>query len=126
MVLGVMSPARGIPAIARTARGPIEYRRTGQGPAVLVLKGGHCSRDTRLGHERLAVHEFTVIEASRPGYDATPVSVGCTAQDAADALVGLLDALDIGRTHVVAISAAGHTGIELARGRALRLAGLRD
>jgi len=43
------------------------------------------------------------------------VSVGCTAQDAADALVGLLDALDIDRTHVVAISAAGHTGIELAR-----------
>ncbi len=114
-LLGVMSLARRTPAIARTGRGPIEYRRTGRGPAVLVLKGGHSSRDTRLGHERLAVHGFTVIEASRPGYDATPVSVGCTAQDAADALVGLLDALDIDRTHVVAISAAGHTGIELAR-----------
>jgi pimeloyl-ACP methyl ester carboxylesterase len=110
-----MTLARGAPAIAHTSRGPIEYRRTGRGPAVLVLKGGHCSRDTRLGHERLADHGFTVIEPSRPGYDATPVSVGCTAQDAAAALVGLLDALDIDKAHVVAISAAGHTGIELAR-----------
>jgi pimeloyl-ACP methyl ester carboxylesterase len=110
-----VSPARRTLTIARTGRGPIEYRRTGRGPAVLVLKGGHGSRDTRLGHERLAVHGFTVIEASRPGYDATPASVGRTAQDAADALVGLLDALDIGKARVVAISAAGHTGIELAR-----------
>jgi pimeloyl-ACP methyl ester carboxylesterase len=114
MLLGVMILARR-PAIAETGRGLIEYRRTGRGPAVLVLKGGHCSRDTQLGHERLAVHGFTVIEASRPGYDATPVSVGCTAQDAADALVELLDALDIASAHLVAISAAGHTGIELAR-----------
>src|SRR6266498_3743741 len=59
-LLGVMSLARRTPAIARTGRGPIEYRRTGRGPAVLVLKGGHSSRDTRLGHERLAVHGFTV------------------------------------------------------------------
>lgn len=110
-----MSQARRTPVIARTGRGPLEYRRTGRGPAVLVLKGGHCSRDTRLGHERLALHGFTVIEASRPGYDATPGSVACTAQDSADALVELLDALDVDRAHVVAISAAGHTGIELAR-----------
>jgi len=101
--------------IARTHAGPIEYRRTGSGPAVLVLKGGHCTRATRLGHERLAEHGFTVIEASRPGYDDTPVSVGCSAQDQADALAELLETIGIGRAHVVAISAAGHTGIELAR-----------
>ena len=101
--------------IARTKRGPIEYRRAGSGPAVLVLNGGHVSRDTRLGHERLAEHGFTVIEVSRPGYDDTPVSVGCSAQDQADALAELLNTLDIDRAHLVAISAAGHAGIELAR-----------
>lgn len=101
--------------IARTHRGPIEYRQEGSGPAVLVLKGGHSTRDTRLGHERLAEHGFTVIEPSRPGYDHTPVSVGCSAQDQADALGELLDALGIGQAHLVAISAAGHAGIELAR-----------
>ena len=56
-----------------------------------------------------------MIEASRPGYDDTPVSVGCSAQDQADALAALLDALGIGQVHLVAISAAGHVGIELAR-----------
>ena len=80
-----------------------------------MLNGGHGTRDTRLGHTRLAEHGFTVIEASRPGYDATPVSVGCSACDQADALAELLETLGIGRAHVVAISAAGHVGIELAR-----------
>jgi pimeloyl-ACP methyl ester carboxylesterase len=103
------------PAIARTHRGPIEYRRSGSGPAVLVLKGGHSTRDTRLGHERLAEHGFTVIEASRPGYDDTPASVGCSAQDQADALAELLDTLGISQAHIVPISAAGHVGIELSR-----------
>jgi pimeloyl-ACP methyl ester carboxylesterase len=103
------------PAVVRTRRGPIECRRTGSGPPVLVLKGGHCTRDTRLGHERLAEDGFTVIEASRPGYDDTPASVGCSAHDQVDAVVALLDALEVGRVHLVAISAAGHVGIELAR-----------
>jgi pimeloyl-ACP methyl ester carboxylesterase len=100
---------------ARTRRGPIEYKRTGSGPAVLVLKGGHSTRDTQLGHEDLAENGFTVIEASRPGYDDTPASVGCSAQDQADALAELLDVVGIRQAHVVAISAAGHVGIELAR-----------
>ena len=34
--------------VASTPYGPIEYQLTGTGPAVLVLKGGHCSRSTRL------------------------------------------------------------------------------
>lgn len=110
-----MSDQSSHPAFALTQRGPIEYRRAGSGPPVLVLKGGHSTRDTHLGHERLAEHGFTVIEASRPGYDDTPVLVGCSAQDQADALAELIDTLGFGRAHVVAVSAAGHVGIELAR-----------
>ena len=101
--------------VAHTPHGPIEYRLTGSGPAVMVLKGGHSSRDTRLGHERLAQHGFTVLEPSRPGYDRTPANVGRSAAAAADALAELLDGLGIGRAYLIAISAAGHTGIELAR-----------
>ena len=101
--------------VAQTRYGPIEYRLTGTGPVVLVLKGGHSSRDTHLGHERLAEHGFTVLEPSRPGYDRTPASVGCSAQAAADALAELLDVLGIERVRLVVLSAAGHTGIELAR-----------
>jgi pimeloyl-ACP methyl ester carboxylesterase len=102
-------------AVAQTRHGPVDYRLIGTGPVILVLKGGHSSRDTHLGHERLAEHGFTVLEPSRPGYDRTPASVGCSAQAAADALAELLDVLRIGQVRLVAISAAGHTGIELAR-----------
>jgi pimeloyl-ACP methyl ester carboxylesterase len=99
----------------------MEYRLSGQGPVVVVLKGGHCSRATRLGHERLAEHGFTLLEPSRPGYDRTPAAVGCTAQVAADAIAELLDVLAIERAGLVAISGAGHTGIELARRHAARI-----
>jgi hypothetical protein len=44
--------------IANTPYGSIEYRLEGNGPVVMVLNGGHCSRDTRLSHERLAQHGF--------------------------------------------------------------------
>jgi pimeloyl-ACP methyl ester carboxylesterase len=101
--------------VAQTRHGPIEYWLTGSGPVVMVLRGGHSSRDTHLGHELLAEHGFTVLEPSRPGYDRTPASVGCSAQAAADALAELLYLLGIDRVRLIAISAAGHTGIELAR-----------
>ena len=102
-------------AVAQTRHGPIEYRFTGSGPVVMVLKGGHSSRETQLGHEGLVERRFSVLEPSRPGYDGTPASVGCSAQAAADALAGLLDVLGIDRVRLIVISAAGHTGIELAR-----------
>lgn len=100
--------------IARTPHGPIEYRLAGSGPVVVVLNGGHCSRDTRLSHERLAECGFTVLTPSRPGYDATPASVGRTASEAADALAALLDALGLPRASVIGISAAGPTALAFA------------
>lgn len=101
--------------IAHTRSGPIEYRRAGAGPAVLLLNGGHCSRHTRLSHEQLAGAGFTVVTPSRPGYDATPASVGRTAQAAADALAALLDALHCSSVAVIGISAAGPTAIAFAQ-----------
>jgi hypothetical protein len=73
-------------AIAKTVKGPVEYRLEGNGPTVMVLNGGHCSRESRLSHERLAEHGFSVLTPSRPGYDSTPSEVGRTAQQAGDAL----------------------------------------
>jgi pimeloyl-ACP methyl ester carboxylesterase len=97
--------------IARTAKGPIEYRLEGNGSTVMVLNGGHCSRDTRLSHEKLAEHGFAVLTPSRPGYDRTPAEVGKSAQAAADALAALLDTLPIEMVDVIAISAAGPTAL---------------
>ena len=103
------------PNIAGTVKGPIEYRLEGKGPTILVLHGGHCSRDTRLSHERLIEHGFSVLTPSRPGYDSTPDEVGKSAQAAADALAALLDTLQISMVDVIAISAAGPTALAFAQ-----------
>ncbi len=97
--------------IARTSRGSIEYRIEGNGSTVVVLNGGHCSRDTRLTHEKLAEYGFSVLTPSRPGYDSTPSEVGKSAQAAADALAALLDTLQISTVDIIGISAAGPTAL---------------
>jgi pimeloyl-ACP methyl ester carboxylesterase len=101
--------------IAKTAKGPIEYRLEGSGSTVVVLNGGHCSRESRLSHERLTEHGFSVLTPSRPGYDSTPSDVGKSAQAAADALAALLDSLQIPVADVIGISAAGPTALAFAQ-----------
>ncbi|HZM24769.1 MAG TPA: alpha/beta hydrolase, partial [Anaerolineales bacterium] len=97
--------------IAKTAKGPIEYRFEGSGSTVVVLNGGHCSRETRLSHEKLAEYGFSVLTPSRPGYDSTPSEVGKSAQAAANALAALLDTLQISTIDLIGISAAGPTAL---------------
>ena len=97
--------------VAKTTKGPIEYRFEGNGPTIVVLNGGHCSRKTRLSHEKLIEHGFSVLTPSRPGYDSTPSDVGTTAQAAADAVAALLDTLQISVVDVIGISAAGPTAL---------------
>jgi len=100
---------------AITSKGPIEYRLEGAGPTVVVLNGGHCSRDTRLSHEKLALHGYSVLTPSRPGYDNTPSSIGRTAQEAADALAELITELQVPIVDVIGISAAGPTALAFAQ-----------
>lgn len=99
----------------------MEYRFEGSGPTVVVLNGGHCSRETRLSHENLAKHGFSVLTPSRPGYDSTPAEVGKSAQAAADALAALLDTLQIEMVDVIAISAAGPTALAFAQQHSSRV-----
>jgi pimeloyl-ACP methyl ester carboxylesterase len=107
--------------IARTSKGSIEYRLEGSGPTIVVLNGGHCSRATRLSHEKLTEHGFSVLTPSRPGYDSTPSEVGKSAQAAADALAALLDTLQISAVDVIGISAAGPTALAFAQQHPSRL-----
>src|SRR6266516_460086 len=104
--------------IAQTEKGPIEYRVVGQGPAVLVLNGGHTHCTSLLGHQRFFVdHGYQLIIPSRPGYGNTPSSTGRTAEAFADALIALLDQLQLEQLIVLGISAGGCTALQLA-GRA--------
>jgi pimeloyl-ACP methyl ester carboxylesterase len=101
--------------IAYTHKGPMEYRLEGSGPTILVLNGGYCSRNTRLSHERLVQHSFSVLTPSRPGYDTTPDYTGKSAQATADALAALLDTLQIQSVNVIGVSAAGPTALAFAQ-----------
>ena len=101
--------------LARTKQGLIEYRSVGQGPAVLVLNGGHTHCHSPLGHETFFREQgYQLIVPSRPGYGRTPSSTGKTAEAFADALVSLLDLLQLDQVIVVGISAGGPTALQLA------------
>lgn len=102
--------------IAQTPKGPIEYTLLGSGPVVLVCHGtsSNCFSTDLAGP--LAEAGFSVLTPSRPGYGHTPLSVGRSAAQAAEALVALLDSLQVQTCAVVAISGGGPTGLALAAG----------
>ncbi|MDP2990487.1 MAG: alpha/beta hydrolase [Kiritimatiellota bacterium] len=100
--------------IALIPAGKIEYTLQGQGPVILVCHG--TSRDCRSeGMDRRVLEAgFSALVPSRPGYGRTPLNSGRTVEQAAAALVGLLDCLNIQQCRVLAISGGGPTGATLA------------
>ena len=102
-------------AIAQTKNGAIEYRIAGEGTPLLVLNGGHTHCNSPLGHERFFIDlGYQLVVPSRPGYSKTPSATGRTAEAFADALVLLLDQLELEQVIVVGISAGGRTTLQLA------------
>ena len=97
-----------------SSRGIVEFTYQGSGPAILLLKGGHSTRDTNLSHSSLVYEGYSLLTISRPGYDYTEVSTGRTPEDFAATIIEVLDHLQIEKTAVIAISAAGPTGVALA------------
>jgi pimeloyl-ACP methyl ester carboxylesterase len=102
--------------IAQTSKGPVEYTRIGSGPVVLVCHGtsSNCFSTELAGP--LVEAGFSVLTPSRPGYGRTPLGVGRSAAEAAQALIALLDNLEISSCAVIAISGGGPTGLALAAG----------
>jgi pimeloyl-ACP methyl ester carboxylesterase len=100
--------------IARTSCGPIEYTLLGKGPVVLVCHGTSSNCFSTHGSAPLLDAGFAVLTPSRPGYGRTPLNVGRSATQAAEAMIALLDDLDIETCAVKAISGGGPTGVALA------------
>jgi pimeloyl-ACP methyl ester carboxylesterase len=100
--------------IAQTTKGPIEYTLQGSGPVVLVSHGTSSNCFSTGGSGDLVAAGFSVLTPSRPGYGRTPLEIGPGAAQAAEALVALLDSLQVRSCSVVAISGGGPTGIALA------------
>ena len=97
--------------VVTTAKGPVEYARIGEGPAVLCIHGGPGGYDQGLFlFGWLAQAGFSVIAPSRPGYLGTPLTGGKTPAEQADLFAALLDALTIDKVAVVCGSAGGASG----------------
>lgn len=94
--------------IAQTAAGPIEYFTAGEGPAILGMHGtpGGFDQVALIG-EAVEAPGFRVIGWSRPGYLGTPLEVGRTPAEQADAAARLLDMLGIDRVCIYGASGGG-------------------
>lgn len=109
--------------IAQTACGPIEYIIEGEGLPVLALHGGGGGYDQGILLGQV-LRGFQMIAPSRPGYLGTPIEVGRSHADQAEAMIALLDALDIDQTVVIAASAGGPVALQMALRHPHRVRGL--
>lgn len=101
--------------VVSTAKGPVEYARVGNGPAILGIHGGPGGFDQGIFlFEWLADAGFSLVAPSRPGYLGTPLSGGKTPAEQADLCAALLDTLGIDKVALVFGSAGGAAGYEFA------------
>lgn len=100
--------------IAQTSKGPIEFTLSGSGPVILICHGTSSNCYSTHAFEPLVDAGFSLLIPSRPGYGRTPLKVGKTNAQAAEALIALLDTLKIQRCSVIAVSGGGPTGVALA------------
>lgn len=100
--------------LAHTEKGLVEYTLIGEGPVILSVHGGHSNCYEEFGYDALLQEGYSIVTPSRPGYRRTPSSTGKTPEAAADAMVSLLNYLQIEQVFVMAFSAGGPTGIYLA------------
>ena len=101
--------------VIETQVGPVEYALIGEGPTIVSVHGALGGFDQGL----YAIREFTekgfsVLSLSRPGYLRTPLSSGEAFEEQADAIVALLDALNIQRVAVLGSSAGGPAALHFA------------
>lgn len=101
--------------IAQTAAGPIEYKKRGSGPVVICLHGAFGGYDASyLLGEDLVAKGFTVIAVSRSGYLRTPISIGESPEEQADAMIALMDTLGIDSAATLGFSAGTLTAFQMA------------
>jgi len=103
--------------VVQTAKGPVEYAEIGHGPVVLMVHGDPGGYDQIYQVLKIddAEHgDFRYVIPSRPGYLRTPLIVGKTPKEQAEALAALLDELKIDKAAVVGGSGGGPSAIEFA------------
>jgi pimeloyl-ACP methyl ester carboxylesterase len=108
-----------------TACGPIEYARIGDGYPVLVVHGAMGGFDQGLWlANSFNITKYQVISISRFGYLNSPVPENANLDLQADAFACLLDALEIGKVAVFAVSAGSTSAIRFAARHSERVSAL--
>lgn len=101
--------------IAQVDNGPVEFAQEGNGPFLLVSHGTPGGYDQALALARpFREAGFQIIAPSRPGYLRTPLDVGLTPEDQADAFAALLTDLGIDKTLVVGFSSGAPAALQFA------------
>ena len=97
--------------LIETNLGPIEYTLVGKnGPVLLFIHG------TPGGYDQTANSNdtFRILTPSRPGYLRTPITVGKTPFEQAEAFKELIDELHIDKVVVMGVSGGGPSSMEFA------------
>jgi pimeloyl-ACP methyl ester carboxylesterase len=111
--------------IVDTVSSPIEVSIWGAGPPALIVHGAGGGYDQgRLLAEAFGGDGFRWIAPSRFGYLRTPMPADASTAAQADAFSTLLDALDVDRTAVVAVSGGGPPALKFAERHPERTAAL--
>jgi len=94
----------------------IAYERKGEGPPVVLLHGYVGDRRTWRRQIDDLSDEFTVVAWDAPGYGgSSDPPEAFLLSDFADCLAAFIDALGLGRPHVVGLSFGGGLALELYR-----------
>jgi len=99
--------------IIQTARGPIECAVAGEGLPLLCIHGVSGGYDVPMQIFPL-LDGIRLISPSRPGYLRTPLEVGRTPQEQADAYATLLDMLGLERVAIAGASGGGPSTLHFA------------
>ncbi len=91
-----------------TAKGTVEFDIAGDGPVVLAMHGGIGGCDqARIMANWIDPQQYRIVSPSRPGYLGTPLETGQTIEQQADAMIALMDILDVERAVILGASAGG-------------------
>jgi pimeloyl-ACP methyl ester carboxylesterase len=101
--------------VIETKCGPVEYALVGEGNPVLVVHGalGGFDQGLFLAHST-GIPNSQTISVSRFGFLRSPVPQGATLDTQADTFAALLDALEIPKAVVLAVSAGTTSAIRFA------------
>ena len=111
--------------VEETRAGPIEYATGGSGPAVLVVHGAGGGYDQgRLMAEAFLGDAYSWIAPSRFGYLRSPLPADASTFAQGEAFAALLDALDIERVAVLAMSGGVPPALQFAANHQDRISAL--